>query len=68
MKANCYMLRVFGTEYLGCEAALVMITQPYLHEYRETYVPAYKALREKDEGFMYLVIPEWNSRCIGHSS
>ena len=55
MRVRCFLLRVYGNEYLGCEAALVMIPQEYLHTYRERYIPAYKALHEKDDGFMYLV-------------
>lgn len=55
MRDACFMLRVYGNEYLGCEAALVQLTTVYMHGYKELYIPAYKALKAQDEGFMYLV-------------
>jgi hypothetical protein len=49
------MLRVYGSEYVSCDAAFVIIASEYMRGYKETYVPAYNALRAQDDGFMYLV-------------
>lgn len=62
MKAQAFLLKAFGGEYVACEGAIVLISVDYVREYKNLYVPAYNALKAKDNGFMYLVTTD---PCVG---